>query len=311
MAVTIPAPRPAVPTVVRGDADARQGRRSGLYLSLPFLVLYVLFFLGPLGYGAVMSLFNTSIAHSGLGSARGLGNYAEVLSSADFWSSMWHSVQFTLYTTIPLVVISLLLALLTERVRRGRGFYRFVFFAPYVIPSASVALIFGLVYAAQIGLATTWLTAIGITAPNWLGSTGWAMISMALLTLWWTVGFNYVLYVAALQDIPRDVYDAAAVDGARGWATIRHITVPLLGRTTALVVALQVIASLKVFDQIYLVLVGGPNFSTRPALEYIYESGFTDYRAGYADAASLVYLVVILAVSALWLVAGRIIGRKG
>ncbi len=156
---------------------------------MPFLLFYVLFFLGPLVYGAVMSLFNTSIAHSGLGSARGLGNDAAVLGSEDFWSSMWHSVQFTLYTTIPLVVISLLLALLTERVRRGRGFYRFVFFAPYVIPSASVALIFGLVYAAQIGLATTWRPT-PVNSPNhpkfalgikWLwrhviradGPTGW------------------------------------------------------------------------------------------------------------------------------------------
>jgi len=301
----------APPTIIRGDADARHGRRSGVFLSLPFLVFYALFLLGPLAYGAVMSLFNTSIVRPGLGSARGLGNYAEVLRSGDFWSSMWHTVQFTLYTTPPLVVIALLLAMLTERVRRGKWFYRFVFFAPYVIPSASVVLIFTLVFAAQVGPATTWLTAIGIDAPNWLGSPGWAMISVALLTLWWTLGFNYVLYLAALQDIPRDIYDAAAVDGARGLATIRHIIVPLLGRTTLLVIALQVVASLKVFDQIYLLLYGGPNFATRPALEYIFDSGFTDYRAGYADAASLVYLVVILAVSSLWLVAGRIAGRKG
>ena len=307
---TTAAALPAAPTIIRGDASAN-GRRSGLYLALPFLAFYVLFLLGPLVYGAVMSLFNTSIVRSGLGKARGLGNYAEVLSSGDFWSSMWHTVQFTLYTTPPLVIVALLLAMLTEQARRGKWFYRFAFFAPYVIPSASVALIFTLVYSTQVGLANSWLNAIGISAPNWLGSPGWAMISVALLTLWWTLGFNYVLYLAALQDIPREIYDAAAVDGARGWATIRNITVPLLGRTTALVVALQVVASLKVFDQIYLLLYGGPNFATRPALEYIFDTGFTDYRAGYADAASLVYLVVILAVSALWLAAGRIAGRKG
>jgi multiple sugar transport system permease protein len=308
--LTAPAPAPAPPRIERRrstrSSEAFSGRRSGRWMTAPFMVLYLLFLIGPLLYGVVMSFFNSSIVRSGLGRFAGLANYREALTDSAFWDSMWHTVQFTLYTTPPLVVLSFVLALLTERMKHGRWFYRFAFFAPYVIPSAAVVLIWAWIYTPQLGVATKWLSWFGISAPNWLGSSGWAMISVSLLTVWWTIGFNFILYLAALQEIPRELYDAAAVDGATGFATMWRITLPLVGRTTALVVALQVIASLKVFDQIYLLLSGGPNLSTRPALEYVYDVGFTDYRAGYASAASLIYFVAILIVSVIWLTASHV-----
>jgi multiple sugar transport system permease protein len=131
------------------------------------------------------------------------------------------------------------------------------------------------------------------------------MVSIAIATVWWTLGFNFVLYLAGLQEIPRELYEAAAIDGASPWQQIRGITIPLLARTTTLVVTLQVIASLKVFDQMYIMTSGGPNFSTRPALEYIYDVGFTDYRVGYGAAASTLYFILLLVVSAVWFVQTR------
>jgi multiple sugar transport system permease protein len=109
-----------------------------------------------------------------------------------------------------------------------------------------------------------------------------------------------VLYLAGLSEIPRQLYEAAAIDGAGPWQQIRRITIPMLGRTTTLVAVLQVIASLKVFDQMYLMTQGGPNFSTRPILEYIYDIGFTGYRTGYAAAASTLFFIFVLIVSAGW-----------
>ena len=290
----------------RASTEAFAGRRSGLWMTVPFLVLYVLFLIGPLVFGIVMSFFDSSIVRSSLGHFAGVQNYTEALTDRAFWDSMWHTVQFTLYTTPPLVILSFLLALLTERVRHGRWFYRFAFFAPYVIPSAAVVLIWLWIYTPDVGIANKWLSAVGINAPDWLGSADWAMIAVSILTMWWTIGFNFILYLAALQEIPRDIYDAAAVDGASGFATMWRITLPLVGRTTALIVALQIIASLKVFDQIYLMLQGGPNYSTRPALEYVYDIGFTDYRAGYAAAASMIYFLAILIASIVWLAFSRV-----
>jgi len=149
------------------------------------------------------------------------------------------------------------------------------------------------------------VTSVGLAEPNWLGDPDFAMVSLAITTVWWTLGFNFVLYLAGLQDIPRELYEASAIDGAGPWQQIRLVTVPLLSRTTSLVVVLQVIASLKVFDQMYVMTQGGPNFATRSVLQYVFDVGFTDFRSGYAAAASTLFFVVVLAVSAVWLVMTR------
>ena len=285
----------------------RRGQgRAGIGLATPFLILYVLFLIGPALYGVVMSFFNSSLEHAGLGGFTGADNYTQALTSSDFWQSMWHTVLFTLMTTPPLVAVALVLAIFTDRLRRGRWFFRLLFFAPYVVPSAAVALIWTWLYTPQIGLWDSWLSAVGIAnPPNWLADPDWAMASVALATVWWTLGFNFVLYLAGLQEIPRNLYEAAAVDGASRWHQMRRITIPLLNRTTALVLVLQVIASLKIFDQIFLMTAGGPNYATRPLLEYVYDIGFTDFRTGYAAAASMLYFLVILAVSLVWFLIRR------
>ncbi|HEU5385564.1 MAG TPA: sugar ABC transporter permease [Streptosporangiaceae bacterium] len=303
----------AVPVGTAAPARAAAGLRRprgegrvGWGLTAPFLIFYVLFLIGPTVYGIVMSFFNSSLQHSGLGGFAGPDNYTQALTSSDFWQSMWHTVLFTLMTTPPLVAIALMLAVFTDRLSRGRWFYRLVFFAPYVVPSAAMALIWTWLYTPEIGLWDSWLSAVGISdPPNWLGDPSWAMASVALATVWWTLGFNFVLYLAGLQEIPRNLYEAAAVDGASRWHQLRRITIPLLNRTTALVLVLQIIASLKIFDQIFLMTAGGPNYATRPLLEYVYDIGFTDFRTGYAAAASMLYFLVILAVSLVWFFVSR------
>ncbi|MBC2866983.1 carbohydrate ABC transporter permease [Streptomyces mexicanus] len=296
---TRPAPTASAAGVPTGRPP-RSERRAGVLLTAPFLVIYLVFLVGPLLVGVVLSFFNTTTVKSGLGEWVGLSNYAEVVTDPQFWDAMWHSVLFTLLTTPPLVVLALAGAILASRVRRGRVFYRLAFFAPYVVPSSVVALIFLWMYTPEIGLVPKVLGAVGLPVPDFLGSTSGGWTAVTLMTLWWTFGFNFVLYTAAIQDVPPDVYEAAAIDGAGPWQQIRHITVPLLGRTTSLVLILQILASLKVFDQIYLLLAGGPDQSTRPVIEYIYDTGFTSYRGGYGAAATIVYFVVIVAVSAAW-----------
>jgi multiple sugar transport system permease protein len=274
---------------------------------LPFGVLYALFLVLPSLYALVMSFFQTSLVRPGLSGFAGVDNYRQVLTSTDFWASVAHTVLFTVFTTPPLVVVALLLALLADRVRRGRWVYRLVFFAPYVLPSSVVFLIFSWMYTPGFGLIDGYLSRIGAGPISWLTEPRLAMAAVVLMTVWWTLGFNFVLYLAGLQDIPRELYDAAEVDGARRWRQIWSITVPLLGRTTTLVAVLQAIASLKVFDQVYLLLGGGPNYATRPAIEYIYDVGFTGYRVGYASAAAVVFFLIVLTISAVWF---RIVRRQ-
>ncbi len=283
----------------RGGRAEHHGRPAAAFLA-PFLIVYVLFIIGPALYGLVMSFFNTSLVQPGLGSFAGLENYAEALQSRDFWSSLWHTVWFTILTTPPLIVLAFVFAVLADRVGRGRWFFRLAFFAPFILPSAVIALIWIFMYTPELGLLQTGLAKLGIPAPIWLGDPTWAMPSLAITTIWWTLGFNFVLYLAGLQEIPRELYEASSIDGASQWQQIRRITVPLLARTTTLVAVLQIIASLKVFDQMYLMTQGGPNFATRSILQYVYDQGFTNFRIGYAAALSTLFFLVVLAVSAVW-----------
>ncbi|SES30000.1 carbohydrate ABC transporter permease [Lentzea albida] len=302
-AATVAPPRTPPSTSDTTTTPRTRGDAAPWLFLAPFGVLYLLFVLGPTAYGFVLSFFDTSLVRPGLGDAVGFGNFTALLASADFWSSLGNTVRFTLFTTPVLVVLSLVLAVLVNRVGRGNRVFRFAFFLPYVLPSATVALIWMFILTPDSGGLATVLGAVGVDAPSWLGDPDWAMQAIAGVTLWWTLGFNFVLYLAALQDIPRELYEAAAIDGAGPWQQTARITFPLLHRTTALVTALQLIASLKVFDQIYLMTMGAAD--TRPVLEYVYDTGFTDYRVGAASAASMLYFLLILLVSGLWLLATR------
>jgi multiple sugar transport system permease protein len=271
--------------------------RAAVLFTTPFFVLYILFLLWPILAAARTSLFDASL--SGHESWAGLRNYTDLLNDSNFWAAMWHTALFTLLSTPPLVLVALGLALLVSRVHRFQWLYRLSFFAPYVLPVSVVVLIWNWLFQPGFGLINSYLTSLGLSEVNWLGQPFVAMVAVVIATVWWTVGFNFVLYLAGLQEIPRELYEAAATDGATSWQQTRRITLPLLASTTVLVTVLQVIASLKVFDQIYLLQQGsaGPQNSTRPAIQYIYESGFTSYRLGYASALSFVFFLCVVAVS--------------
>ncbi|MBO0801779.1 MAG: sugar ABC transporter permease [Nocardiopsaceae bacterium] len=283
----------------------RRGDLSGMGFLAPFLVFYALFLIVPLIYEIVMSFFHTSLVLPGLGGFAGLGNYREVFGDARFWQAVWHTIWFTIVSTPPLVVLPLFFAIVVNRLSHGQWFFRLAFFLPYILPSAVISLIWVWLYEPGYGLVDGALSALGLGAPAWLSSPDVALYSIVIVTVWWTIGFNFVLYLAGLQDIPRDLYAAAALDGASQWQQTWRVTLPMLGRTTTLVAVLQVIASLKLFDQVYLMTAGGPNYSTRSAIEYIYDTGFTSQRIGYASAAAFVLFVIIAVVSFGWLLIVR------
>jgi multiple sugar transport system permease protein len=294
-------------------ADATRAPRRRLDTShrvawaflVPFGLFYLAFILGPLAYQLVSSFFSTSLVRPGIGSVLGFGNYVEVLTSGTFWIAVRNTLVFTVLTAVPLVLLGLTMAILVNRVARAQWLFRLAFFAPYVLPSATMALIWYFLYSPELGLIDSVLTWLGVGPAALLGNPGTALPAIALSTVWWTVGFNFVLYLAGLQEIPRELYEAASLDGASGWQQIRHITVPLLGRTTTLVIVLQIINSLKVFDQIFIMTQGGPGTASISVLEYVYNTSFTDYRVGAASAASMVFFLLILGVSAVWLTLTR------
>lgn len=265
----------------------------GLLFVAPFLVFFVAFLVWPMLSGLKMSLSSVNIAGTNDGLI-GFGNYAEAFGDPRMWRSLWNTVLFTVLSTIPLVILGLGFALLVHNLRFVRWLWRLSFFAPFLLPSAVVSLIWlQMIFPPGYGLINGTLG----TDILWLGDPALAMWSVVLTTVWWTVGFNFLLYLAALQSIPQHLYDAAAIDGANAWDKLRSITLPMLRRTTFLIIVLQVLASLKVFDQVYLMTGGGPEDSTRPIIEYAYDTGFTGYRIGFASAVSYVLFVIIIVIS--------------
>ena len=259
----------------------------------------------------ISSFYDTTMVRSGFGNFIGFANYREMLTQPEFWSALWHTIQFTLYTVPPLVILAFVFAVLANRVGRGQTLFRLAFFLPFVLPSAAIALIWSFVYTPESGLWNSFQSLLGVAEPSpVLASPTLAMIGIAVTTVWWTIGFNFILYLAGLQDIPRELYEAAAVDGASQWQQIRSITIPLLSRTTTLVVLLQIIASLKIFDQVYLMTEGGPGQSTRVLLLLVTETAFTDYRVGAASAASVLLFILILLVTLVRQVVQRVQDRR-
>ena len=299
-AETITRPGTAATSTLRKDGLRKGETRPAWLFLAPFALFYVLFLIWPTLYMVVASLFNTSIVKEGLGTFAGLGNYQEMLTRPEFWSAMWHTLQFTLYTVPPLVALSFVFAVLANRLQRGQWFFRLAFFVPFILPSAAIALIWNFILSPGTGLLAVVQGWFGVEEPApVLGTPALAMIGIALATVWWTIGFNFILYLAGLQEIPREIYEAAALDGASPWQQVRWITLPMLSRTTTLVVLLQIIASLKVFDQVYLMTAGGPGISTEVALGLITTSAFTDFRVGAASAASVLLFIVIVVIAVL------------
>jgi len=297
---------------VRRRSPLYRGQSRGAWLFLaPFGIFYLAFLLGPTVWMLIASFFNTSAVRPGLGSFAGFANYGEMLGRADFWSAMWHTLQFTLYTTPPLVILAFVFAILTNRMSRGQWFFRLAFFLPFILPSATISLIWLFVFTPGTGLWESMLGILGIPpGAGVLASPDTAMIGIAIATVWWTLGFNFVLYLAGLQEIPRELYEAAAVDGASNWNQIRYITMPMLRRTTTLVILLQIIASLKIFDQVYLMTAGGPGISTQVALGLVTNTAFTDNRIGAASAASVLLFIVIVAIAVIRQLVDRSASRK-
>ncbi|MFL9652458.1 carbohydrate ABC transporter permease [Streptomyces sp. PB17] len=269
---------------------------NGLVFVLPFLLVFGLFMVWPIVQGLWMSFTDSSLALRDT-SFVGFDNYSEAFGDPDVWSSLGNTVFFTVISSVPLVLVALAMALLVHSGLAGQWAWRLSFFAPYLLPVTVVTMIWTWLYQPELGMANQLLDALGMAPVGWLSDESVAMWSVAALTVWWTVGFNFLLYLAALQSLPTTFDEAAALDGAGAWRRLWSITLPQLRRTTGLVAMLQILASLKVFDQIYILTKGGPNGSTRPVLEYVYDVGFTGYRLGYASAVSYLFFALIVLVS--------------
>ena len=228
----------------------------------------------------------------------GLANYVDMIQDPAFWSSLGHTTLFVLLSTPTIVIAGLIFALICNQKLKGTIILKISFFMPYVLSVAVISSIMVFLFKPHNGLINTFLENIGLEQTIfWLGQEKLAWFVIVFATLWWTVGFNMILYLAALQDIPKSYYEAAKVDGATEFQLFWNITLPMLRPITWTVTLLQIIFSYKIFAQVWLITGGGPGTATRPIIQYIYETAFKQNNLGYGAAQSYTLFLIIVVVS--------------
>ena len=290
---------------------SRVGVRGGLgmgtvtpYLFLaPYLVLFTGFILIPAVYGFWVSLHAWDFLLPNKPWV-GLDNYADLFTSGSltarpFWNSMQATAIFTALSVPLLLVLPLLVALLLNQKFRGRDFFRAVYFAPYVLGVAVIGVLWTFLLDANIGFVNYYLEKIPGVRDNiaWTTSLPWGWIALVGVTVWWTLGYNAVIYLAGLQDIPRELYEAAKVDNATRWGRFRHVTLPGLRPVLLFVVTITIIASANMFGQAWLITEGAPGNETRTAIMLIGQEGLRSFRMGNAAAMSFVLAAFLVVVS--------------
>lgn len=274
----------------------RETMEAWLFIS-PTLAGFLIFFVGPL-----IAVIWYSLTEWNLLSQQsvfvGLDNYQDALvRNADFWQVVRNSIIFAI-GLVPLNMgLALALALALSRPFRGVIFFRTVFFAPVVTSAVAWAIVWKFLLQGEAGFVNQLLAEVGIYGPNWLREPDWAMVAVIVTRVIKMVGLNMILYIAALQAIPRDYEAAARLEGASSWQIFRMITWPLLGPTTLVIMVITTIGSFKVFDHIYLMTGGGPENGTLVLAFYIYQQGFQFFDVGYASALAMIMFVIVMALT--------------
>lgn len=303
----------AVPsrTTRRGGGRARNGdpavMRAGLGTALlfvgPYLVLFCTFVLGPIVYGLWISLHQWDFLLPGKPFV-GLENYTDLFTggsttSGPFWESMRATAIFTVLSVPLLMVLPLALAVALNKKFWGRNAVRAIFFAPFVLGVAVIGLLWRFLLDPNVGVVNYYLDAVGIDRIPFTTATPWVWLALVIPTIWWTAGYNMVIFLAGLQDISAELYEAAELDGANAWQRFRHVTLPGLRPVLVFVMTITILASANVFGQPYLITQGQPGEETRTAIMQIGEEGLRRFNMGSASAMSTVLTVALLAISLL------------
>jgi len=289
---------PALRTRRPPEPAARTRRRSlrptlvGWSFILPNFLGFALLTLVPMVFGLALSFMDWS--PWGDPEWVGFENFERMLRNSTFWIALWNTTYYAA-GHIPLTMaVSLGLALLLNRTLAGLGFFRTAFFLPYVTSLVAVAVVWNMLFNPTSGPVNQFLQFAGVTdPPGWTSSTAWAMPAVIVASVWRDMGYYMVLFLAGLQTIPTELYEAARVDGANAWQRFRNITLPGLRPTTFFVLIMCTVASFKVFDLIVVMTDGGPGRATKVLSQLIYEEGIREGRFGLASAISLVLFLLV------------------
>jgi multiple sugar transport system permease protein len=277
-----------------------RNRRNEALLALllisPFVAIYCLVFVYPTIKMFMLSFTDAPLI--GAGKFVGLDNYERLTHDRRFNTSLWNTFYFVLLTVVPGTLIALAIALGVNRLKgRLQSMVLALFFLPYILPVSVVYLIWDWTLNFQFGIAMYIFDAIGVDRIPVVKSRTWFMPAVAFVTIWWTAGFSILLFLAGLRAIPEEIYEAASLDNSGRWSTFRRITWPLIWPITALVLTIQLILQLKIFDQVYLFSIGGRANDNLVLVYYVFQRAFQSNQGGRAAAVAVVLFIIVIAVA--------------
>jgi multiple sugar transport system permease protein len=276
-------------------AGLRRKEAIWAYLFIaPTFIGFSIFIAGPMVVSLGLSLFEWDVVSAP--EYLGLDNYRFMVQDERFRNAFRNTALFAFLVVSLNLVVALSLAAALQRTLPTilRYYYRTAFFLPMVTSMASISIVLGFLFHKELGIVNYYLGVLGIPQVPWLTSSSWALITIVLATVWKSFGFDLILFIAGIQNIPRHLYEAASIDGASGWQQFWRITIPLLSPTMFFAVVVGLISSFQVFDQAFIMTRGGPGDATRTLVMVIFEDAFGTLRMGYGSAIAMVLFVVIL-----------------
>lgn len=286
---------------VQLDMEEKKAERQGFLswvklrpyaMIFPAILIFCLFFIYPIGYMIYLSFHDWNFV-SPVKDFVGASNFSYLLSDRDFREVISNSFIYTFFTVFLTISLSLLLALWLNRSGAVYSFMQASIFSPHIISLVSVSVLWMWIMDADYGLLNWFLNLIGMESVMWLTSPDYALTSLILVAVWKGIGFNTLVFIAGLQSIPKDLYEAAELDHTPPWRRFLKITVPMLSPTLFFLTIIGVINSFQVFETINLMTAGGPINSTNTFVYYIYQYGFQFFKIGYASAAGVILLVIL------------------
>jgi multiple sugar transport system permease protein len=265
-------------------------------LILPTVLGLIIFTTGPILASLYFSFTNWNLL--GTPKWRGLDNYIELFTKDPlFWTTLKNTAYYVLGTVPIGTILALLLAIALNQKIKGLVIFRTIYFIPVVSSVVAISVLWSFLYQADFGLINQGLRSLGFKGVGWLSSPTWAMPAVIIMSVWHGLGYNIVIFIAGLQSIPQDYYEAAHIDGANAWQNFRHITIPLISPVTFFVITLSLISSFQVFEQAYVMTQGGPVNATKTIVYYLYQNGFMNFHMGYASALAYILFVIIVALT--------------
>jgi multiple sugar transport system permease protein len=274
---------------------------------LPHFLFFAVFLLYPIFRGLEISLYDWKIMLKEQNFI-GLGNYQALMNDKVFWQALRNTGSFVVFTVTINVVLGLIVAAGLKHDFFGRDFLRVLFYAPGVLSVAVIGIVGTRIWDTQLGIVNYFVTTLmGGPRISWLGDPDIVIPALAISTVWWTFGFPMLVFLAGLQSIPEEFYEAAKIDGASSPQSFRYITIPLIMPTLLFITVTQFIAHMQVFAQPYIISLGGPGNASRTAVMYLYETAWKYFRFGYASSMAVVLAVIMIAVTAVlfWMMRGR------